>query len=123
MPISMTEAPRKIEVDGNSYELAVDDNWGPFFERVLSAATAEDRKVDAMDIPSKPRRIRMAILALRWYRRRLSPKLGHRCVFEPSCSRYSELAFRERGIFCGAALTLWRLIRCRPGRGGIDPLL
>jgi putative membrane protein insertion efficiency factor len=116
----MTEGPRKIEVDGNSYELVVDENWGPFLERVLSGATVVDRKIDAMDIPFKPRRIRMAILVLRWYRRKLSPKLGHRCVFEPSCSRYSELVFREKGLIWGAALTLRRLIRCRPGKGGID---
>ncbi|MFH1260222.1 MAG: membrane protein insertion efficiency factor YidD [Elusimicrobiota bacterium] len=57
---------------------------------------------------------------MRWYRRRILPKLGNRCVFEPSCSHYAELALREKGLVKGLKLTAKRLCRCRPGAGGID---
>ncbi|WP_375445142.1 membrane protein insertion efficiency factor YidD [uncultured Fibrella sp.] len=57
---------------------------------------------------------------LRWYRLRISPRLGQRCVYEPSCSRYAELAFRKHGFYTGLSLTINRLKRCKPGLGGTD---
>ncbi|MFI4849788.1 MAG: membrane protein insertion efficiency factor YidD [Gimesia chilikensis] len=47
-----------------------------------------------MSIPRRPLRLYLAIKSLRWYRKYISPKLGSRCVFEPSCSHYAESAFR-----------------------------
>ena len=64
--------------------------------------------------------LRAMILVLRWYRVRIGSQLGQRCVFEPSCSRYAELAFRERGLVFGSVLVVRRLSRCRPGQGGVD---
>ncbi|MDH7568080.1 MAG: membrane protein insertion efficiency factor YidD [Armatimonadota bacterium] len=46
------------------------------------------------------------------YRGSLSRVRGPVCVFEPSCSRFSEQAFREHGILLGALLTGDRLQRC-----------
>ena len=58
------------------------------------------------------------ITLLRMYRTLAPRALRTKCVFDPSCSHCSELAFRQRGIFVGMKLTYKRLIRCKPGRGG-----
>jgi hypothetical protein len=65
----------------------------------------------------------IAVAPLLAYQRIISPALGQRCRFEPSCSRYAVQAIREFGILRGAVLAAWRLVRCNPfGRGGYDPL-
>ena len=116
----MTNNYRTIQVNGCSYELVVDETQRPFVERLLAGATRADREVDELGVPENPHWLRLIVLALRWYRRVVSLKLGHRCVFDPSCSRYAELAFRHCGVLRGAALTLRRLYLCRPGKGGND---
>lgn len=45
-----------------------------------------------------------------FYRAFVGPILGHRCILEPSCSRYSLQAARERG-WLGLPMTGDRLIR------------
>ncbi|HTB61368.1 MAG TPA: membrane protein insertion efficiency factor YidD [Polyangia bacterium] len=64
------------------------------------------------------------LLGLLWiYRRTISPVLGGRCRFEPSCSAYAEEAIRTHGALRGGWLALGRLLRCQPfARGGIDPV-
>jgi putative membrane protein insertion efficiency factor len=65
----------------------------------------------------------IAVAPLLAYQRFVSPALGQRCRFEPSCSRYAVQAVREFGILRGLVLGGWRLLRCNPfGRGGFDPL-
>jgi putative membrane protein insertion efficiency factor len=63
------------------------------------------------------------LLALvRGYRRLVSPLLGQRCRFAPSCSAYAEEALRRHGLR-GAALAAGRLCRCHPfNPGGYDPV-
>ncbi|MCW2744240.1 MAG: rane protein insertion efficiency factor YidD [Mycobacterium sp.] len=57
------------------------------------------------------------------YRRTLSPLLGPRCRFAPSCSEYAVEALRTHGAARGLVLTLWRLLRCQPfGTPGYDPV-
>jgi uncharacterized protein len=64
-----------------------------------------------------------AVAPVRAYQRLISPLLGQRCRFEPSCSRYAVQAIREYGILRGFVLAAWRLARCHPfSRGGFDPL-
>ncbi len=63
------------------------------------------------------------LLLIRLYRATISPLLGPRCRFEPSCSAYAEEALRTHGVVRGVALAAWRLGRCHPfARGGIDPV-
>jgi len=58
-----------------------------------------------------------------WYQRWFSPLLGDHCRFEPSCSEYARAALTEWGLIRGAALIIWRLVRCQPFcRGGLDPV-
>ena len=66
---------------------------------------------------------RAALAPLRLYRRRLSPLLGARCRYYPSCSSYAEQAVTELGLARGFVVAFWRLLRCNPfSPGGLDPL-
>jgi putative membrane protein insertion efficiency factor len=40
--------------------------------------------------------------------------LGAQCRFQPTCSRYADLAVRKYGVVHGLALTSWRVVRCNP---------
>ena len=52
----------------------------------------------------------------------LSPLLGTRCRFEPSCSHYAIEAVQRHGLR-GVLLSLWRVLRCQPlARAGHDPV-
>jgi len=53
----------------------------------------------------------------------LSPWLGNRCRFVPSCSEYAQQALSRHGALKGLWLTLRRLARCHPWGGhGQDPV-
>ena len=66
---------------------------------------------------------RLVLLALRLYRRAVSPALGPCCRFEPSCSAYAEEAIHVHGVARGLVLAAWRLLRCHPfARAGLDPV-
>jgi putative membrane protein insertion efficiency factor len=55
------------------------------------------------------------------YRALVSPALGRRCKYHPSCSQYALDALREHGVLRGLVLAGWRLLRCNPwSRGGVD---
>ena len=60
-------------------------------------------------------------LLIRLYQYTLSPLLGPRCRFYPSCSNYALQALELHGLFKGSWLTLRRLARCHPWHeGGVD---
>ena len=64
-----------------------------------------------------------AILLIRIYQWTVSPLLGPRCRFYPSCSHYALEAIERFGFLRGAGLSLWRLLRCNPwNHGGYDPV-
>lgn len=55
------------------------------------------------------------------YRRFVSPLLGPRCRFYPSCSAYALEAVQLHGAVRGSWLAARRLSRCHPfHRGGLD---
>jgi len=61
------------------------------------------------------------ILAIRGYQRWISPALGSRCRFYPSCSEYAKTAIELHGALRGSWLALRRLAKCQPFHpGGID---
>jgi len=58
---------------------------------------------------------------LTFYRRFISPLLGPRCRFYPSCSAYALEAVQVHGALKGSWLAIRRLSRCHPFHpGGID---
>ena len=67
------------------------------------------------------KRVLLALIAA--YRRRVSPVLGPRCRYEPSCSAYAAEAIGRFGAARGAVIALARLARCNPfSDGGFDPV-
>lgn len=57
------------------------------------------------------------------YRFFISPLLGPRCRFEPSCSAYAIEAVHNLGVFRGMLLSIRRLSKCHPWHtGGYDPV-
>jgi putative membrane protein insertion efficiency factor len=62
-------------------------------------------------------------ILIRAYQLCISPLLGARCRFHPSCSQYALEAVSVHGSLRGAALALRRLARCHPfHHGGYDPV-
>jgi len=60
---------------------------------------------------------------IRAYQRTLSPLLGPRCRFHPSCSHYAIEAIERFGVARGGWLALRRITRCHPlNAGGLDPV-
>ena len=63
------------------------------------------------------------VLPIRAYQLLLSPLLGPRCRFYPSCSAYAVEAVRTHGPLKGPLLAGRRLLRCHPWNpGGLDPV-
>lgn len=66
---------------------------------------------------------RIAIGLIRAYQYLISPLLGPRCRFYPSCSHYAVEAIQTHGLLHGGWLGLSRLFRCHPWHpGGFDPV-
>lgn len=64
-----------------------------------------------------------AILLLRGYKLLISPLLGQRCRFHPSCSEYTMEAIERFGVVRGSWLGARRIGRCHPFHpGGLDPV-
>ena len=64
----------------------------------------------------------LALMLIRTYQYALSPLLGPRCRFVPSCSEYAVEAIAAHGLLRGLFLSARRLSRCHPWHpGGYDP--
>jgi len=62
-------------------------------------------------------------LLIRAYQLAISPLLGPRCRFYPSCSHYAQEALHIHGLWHGGWLALRRVFRCHPWHpGGFDPV-
>jgi putative membrane protein insertion efficiency factor len=83
------------------------------------AAAPEERVTAAPSIF-----VRMALLALRFYKAYLSILFAGSCRFEPTCSQYAHEAIERFGIVRGIWLGLRRLLRCHPlsRKFGYDPV-
>lgn len=60
---------------------------------------------------------------IRSYQYLISPLLGSRCRFYPSCSEFAVEALQRHGAMHGTWLAMRRLSRCHPWHpGGCDPV-
>ena len=60
---------------------------------------------------------------IKFYRYFISPLLGQRCRFHPSCSNYAKEAIETLPIHKAFFKMAWRLLRCHPfSKGGFDPV-
>ena len=65
----------------------------------------------------------LLLAMIRFYQFAISPMLGQRCRFFPSCSEYAVEAIQKHGTRRGLRLGLARLSRCHPWNpGGFDPV-
>ena len=65
----------------------------------------------------------LLIAPIRAYQKVVSPLLGPRCRFHPSCSSYAIEAIEKHGAARGSWLAARRIARCHPFRpGGYDPV-
>jgi uncharacterized protein len=68
--------------------------------------------------------VRLALLALNFYKSYLSILFAGTCRFEPTCSRYAYQAIERFGLARGVWLGTKRLLGCHPlsGKFGHDPV-
>lgn len=65
----------------------------------------------------------LIIRLIRFYQKCISPLLGSKCRFYPSCSHYAIEAIARYGPWQGSFMALKRLSRCHPWHpGGYDPV-
>lgn len=63
------------------------------------------------------------LFLIRFYQLSISPLLGQRCRYLPTCSAYTAQAIQEWGVWKGVWLGLKRISRCHPWGGhGYDPV-
>jgi hypothetical protein len=63
------------------------------------------------------------IYLIKFYQLAISPWLGSKCRYTPTCSQYGIEAFKKYGPLKGFWLTAKRIVRCNPWGGhGYDPV-
>lgn len=75
-------------------------------------------------IDEKPSIIAYLLLGIIYfYRYCISPFIGSRCRFYPTCSTYGLEAIKIHGAVKGGYLTIKRILKCHPfNEGGEDPV-
>jgi putative membrane protein insertion efficiency factor len=57
------------------------------------------------------------------YQKLISPYLGPKCRFTPTCSQYSVESIKKYGPIKGIYISLIRILKCHPwGGSGYDPV-
>ncbi|MBX2930382.1 MAG: membrane protein insertion efficiency factor YidD [Chitinophagaceae bacterium] len=63
------------------------------------------------------------LLLIKIYQYGISPLLGPKCRFTPTCSQYAAEALKKYGLFKGTWLAVKRISKCHPaGSSGYDPV-
>ncbi len=56
----------------------------------------------------------MILKCIRFYQKFISPLLGPRCRYTPTCSQYAYEAIQIHGFIKGVLLGVLRILRCNP---------
>lgn len=59
----------------------------------------------------------IVIFPIKGYKKFISPLLGHRCRYYPTCSDYSIEAIQRFGVLKGGMLAIKRILSCNPFGG------
>ncbi len=63
------------------------------------------------------------VVLIRFYQYVISPAIGPKCRFTPTCSHYGVEALKKHGPVKGLWLTIKRVSKCHPwGGSGYDPV-
>jgi putative component of membrane protein insertase Oxa1/YidC/SpoIIIJ protein YidD len=81
---------------------------------------------DGVRPPGRQLATRLALAGIHGYQSHLrepGKRLGVRCRFTPSCSRYAEAVVARDGAWLGGLKAGWRILRCGPWTraGTVDP--
>ncbi len=83
----------------------------------MKNGVAENLRGGVLQIPAT-----LVIASVRCYQRMISPLLGPRCRFEPTCSEYCIRSIHKHGVLRGSLRGVVRICKCHPFHpGGIDP--
>lgn len=64
---------------------------------------------------------KVIILAVKGYQKAISPFLGPRCRYYPSCSKFCIEAVSKYGVVLGLYCSIRRILKCNPFcKGGIE---
>ena len=64
---------------------------------------------------------KLMMIVIKGYQFFISPIIGPRCRFAPTCSQYALESFEKHGFVRGLVLSLKRISKCHPFHaGGID---
>lgn len=65
----------------------------------------------------------LLLLALKIYKKWISPGLPNSCKYHPSCSTYAVRSVERHGVGKGSLLAAWRVLKCNPfSEGGLNPI-
>lgn len=99
------------------------DSWSAsrFYMRESSTLSGDTPHAFAQSLNQAVARFMLALIG--FYRRWISPMMGPRCRFIPTCSAYGLEAIQRHGPWRGGWLTLRRISRCHPFTPcGCDPV-
>ncbi len=95
----------------------------PHLERLACSQGAPRGEISGQEAAKVGLLVGLSLLVLRAYKFFISPLLGERCRFYPSCADYTAEALRKYGLLKGLLLSMKRICRCNPlCAGGIDPV-
>lgn len=67
--------------------------------------------------------IKILVGMVRLYQGMISPYLGAKCRYDPTCSQYAVEALNKHGVLRGGWLSTKRICSCHPWGGkGFDPV-
>jgi uncharacterized protein len=84
-------------------------------QTVVSSAKGKYSGAVMERLVKQPRMVsHLALIALRFYKHRISTHLGAHCRYDITCSAYMQLAIEKHGLSIGIARGVARLCACHP---------